>query len=105
VATVTEAAEPAPTPATLPPPAAIPPAPAEEPPAPVVTAPPSPKPEARAASAESRVSEAGTLSAAALQRFLEDDHDKALQLVERALALDPRNKKALELEKILKVLG
>jgi hypothetical protein len=62
-------------------------------------------PEALAAAAESRASEAGTLSAAALQRFLEDDHEKARQLVERALTLDPSNKRALELEKILRVLG
>ena len=76
---------------------------AEAAPAPEIAPPPPPK--APAASAESRAAEAGTLSAAALQRFLEDDHDKARQLVERALALDPRNKKALELEKILRVLG
>ncbi len=80
------------------------PAPAETPPALAGPAPPAP-PETPAASAESRANEAGRLSAAALQRFLDDDHEKARQLVERALALDPRNKKALELEKILRVLG
>ena len=66
---------------------------------------PPPPPKTTPASAEARVTEAGALSTAALQRFLEDDHAKARLLVERALALDPRNKKALELEKILRVLG
>jgi Tfp pilus assembly protein PilF len=55
--------------------------------------------------ADSRSSEAGALSAAALQHFLQDDHDRARKLVERALALDPQNRRALELEKILRVLG
>ena len=34
-----------------------------------------------------------------------DEHEQARQLVERALALDPQNRRALELEKILRVLG
>jgi hypothetical protein len=45
------------------------------------------------------------LSAAALQHFLTDDHDKARKTVRRALELDPTNRRALELEKILRVLG
>jgi lipopolysaccharide biosynthesis regulator YciM len=45
------------------------------------------------------------LSAAALQHFLKDDHDRARKTVERALALDPTNRRALELQKILRVLG
>ena len=49
--------------------------------------------------------EAIALSAAALRHFLQDEHEQARQLVERALALDPQNRKALELEKILRVLG
>jgi serine/threonine protein kinase len=49
--------------------------------------------------------EAVALSAAALRHFLQDEHEQARQLVERALALDPQNRKALELEKILRVLG
>jgi len=45
------------------------------------------------------------LSAAALQHFLKDDHDRARKTVQRALELDPTNRRALELEKILRVLG
>jgi Tfp pilus assembly protein PilF len=45
------------------------------------------------------------LSAAALQQFLKDDHDRARKTVERALTLDPTNRRALELQKILRVLG
>jgi hypothetical protein len=44
------------------------------------------------------------LSAAALQHFLKDDHARAQAAVERALALDPANRRALELQKILRVL-
>ena len=55
--------------------------------------------------ADPRVAEAVALSAAALQHFLNDDHDKARKTVARALALDPKNRRALELEKILRVLG
>jgi hypothetical protein len=45
------------------------------------------------------------LSAAALRHFLKDEHDQASMAVERALALDPANRRALELQKILRVLG
>jgi hypothetical protein len=52
-----------------------------------------------------RVAEAVALSAAALRHFLKDDHARARDVVERALALDPANRRALELQKILRVLG
>ena len=55
--------------------------------------------------ADPRSAEAVALSAAALRHFLQDEHEQARELVERALALDPQNRKALELEKILRVLG
>jgi serine/threonine-protein kinase len=58
-----------------------------------------------APAADPRGAEAVALSAAALRHFLQDEHEQARQLVERALALDPQNRKALELEKILRVLG
>jgi len=58
-----------------------------------------------APAADPRSAEAVALSAAALRHFLQDEHEQARQLVERALALDPQNRKALELEKILRVLG
>jgi tetratricopeptide (TPR) repeat protein len=74
-------------PGAAPPPPAHPPAPAP-PPAP-----------------DSKVAEAVALSATALQYFLKDDHDRARQTVERALSLDPSNRRALELQKILRVLG
>jgi hypothetical protein len=34
-----------------------------------------------------------------------DEHDGARKAVERALALDPANRRALEIQKILRVLG
>jgi tetratricopeptide (TPR) repeat protein len=95
------AAAPAPEPA---PPAGPGPA---GPPEPARTPVPPPAPEARPAPAppDPRVAEAVTLSAAALQQFLKDEHDEARKTVARALALDPTNRRALELEKILRVLG
>jgi tetratricopeptide (TPR) repeat protein len=113
--------EAAPAPSPAPPAAAAPPppaAPAPEPAPPVGPGPagppepartpvPPPAPEARPAPAppDPRVAEAVTLSAAALQQFLRDEHDEARRTVARALALDPTNRRALELEKILRVLG
>ena len=79
-------------PAPPPPP---PPAPVS-PPAPA--SPPSPP-------ADPRIAEAVALSAAALRHFVKDEHDQARTTVERALALDPANRRALELQKILRVLG
>jgi tetratricopeptide (TPR) repeat protein len=68
--------------------------------------PPSPAPRpAPAPPADPRIAEAVALSAAALQHFLKDDHDRARKTVQRALELDPTNRRALELEKILRVLG
>jgi len=73
---------------------------------------PSPAPAATPAAApapapppDPRIAEAVALSAAALQHFLKDDHDRARKTVERALTLDPTNRRALELQKILRVLG
>jgi serine/threonine protein kinase len=60
---------------------------------------------ARAKPQDPRLAEAVTLSAAALHHFLKDDHVKAKAAVERALELDPENRRALELMKILRVLG
>ena len=55
--------------------------------------------------ARPRIAEAVALSAAALRHFVKDEHDEARRAVERALALDPANRRALELQKILRVLG
>jgi tetratricopeptide (TPR) repeat protein len=80
--------------APAPPPAGA----AAEPPA---AEPPVAEPPVAAAPPPERVPAA----AAALQQFLRDEHDKARKTVERALALDPTNRRALELDKILRVLG
>jgi hypothetical protein len=52
-----------------------------------------------------RLAEAVALSAAALRHFVNDQHAEARAAVERALALDPQNRRARELDKILRVLG
>jgi tetratricopeptide (TPR) repeat protein len=83
----------APPPATVAPPPPPPPSPPAEKPGP-----PSPPPDARAV-------EAAALSAAALRHFMKDEHDEARRVVERALALDPANRRARDLQKILRVLG
>jgi serine/threonine-protein kinase len=98
---------PAPTPSPAPPAAPEPP---PAPPAPSLPAPSPPAPSAPAPSApvpppDPRLAEAVALSAAALQHFLKDDHEEARKTVERALSLDPSNRRALELQKILRVLG
>jgi hypothetical protein len=70
--------------------------------APAPPAPPSPAPSPAPDAAQV---EAVSLSAAALRHFLKDEHARAREMVERALALDPTNRRALELQKILRVLG
>jgi tetratricopeptide (TPR) repeat protein len=77
--------------------------PPEESPAPASA--PEPAAPVRAAASDPGVAEAVALSATALQHFLKDDHARASAAVERALALDPGNRRALELQKILRVLG
>lgn len=49
--------------------------------------------------------EAAALSASALRHFLANQHSRAREEVERALALDPGNRRALELQRIFRVLG
>ncbi|HYN02442.1 MAG TPA: serine/threonine-protein kinase [Vicinamibacteria bacterium] len=94
-----EPAAPSPQPAPPVPPPTPPPAtpapPAPEPPPP----PPEPPPP------DPRIAEAVALSAVALRHFVNDAHDEARKAVERALALDPANRRALEIQKILRVLG
>ena len=95
-------AEPSPPPPPPPPPPPQaeppPPAPAAPRPAPAPPGPPPPPP-------DPRIAEAVALSAAALRHFVKDEHDEARRVVERALTLDPANRRALELQKILRVLG
>lgn len=86
------AAETAPAAPEQPPVAA--PAPPPEPPTPEPQPPPDP-----------HQVEAAKLSAAALQFFMRDQHARAREVVEKALELDPGNRRARELQKILRVLG
>jgi tetratricopeptide (TPR) repeat protein len=74
------------------------PGPLADPPEPVADAP------ADADAADPVRAQAATYAAAALSHFLHDEHRSARQAVERALALDPGNARALELRKILSVL-
>ena len=49
--------------------------------------------------------EAEALIADALRHFTASEHDQARKAVERALALDPENRRARDLQRILRVLG
>ena len=55
--------------------------------------------------AEARKAEAESLTSAALNHFLQNNYKKAKVAVEKALVLEPENKKARELIKILGTLG
>jgi tetratricopeptide (TPR) repeat protein/predicted Ser/Thr protein kinase len=54
---------------------------------------------------DARKSEAASLTASALNHFVSNNYPKAKKAVEKALALEPENKKAQELMKILGTLG
>ena len=54
---------------------------------------------------EARRAEIESLTTAALDAFVQNKHRKARTAVEKALALDPKNRKAQELLKILGSLG
>ena len=54
---------------------------------------------------EARKAEIESLNNAALDHFLKNNYGKAKKAVEKALALDPGNKKAKDLLKILGPLG
>jgi Tfp pilus assembly protein PilF len=55
--------------------------------------------------AESHRNEAEALTTKALNAFVENNYPKAKKAVDKALALDPSNKRARELQKILGALG
>src|SRR5262249_36861777 len=57
------------------------------------------------ARADARRAEVESLTTAALNHFVGNNYPKARKAVEKALALDPQNKKAKELIKILGSLG
>ena len=84
------------------PPVAVPPAgPAPEPEAPISDAVAPPRKPQAAGLGAGRRSEAAALTAAALDHFVQNDQAKARKAVEQALALEPGNRKARELAKIL----
>jgi Tfp pilus assembly protein PilF len=58
-----------------------------------------------AAPPEARRGEVEALTTTALNAFVENNYPKARKAVEKALVLDPKNKKARELQKILGALG
>jgi tetratricopeptide (TPR) repeat protein len=68
--------------------------------------PPGPPPAASPPSrlAATRRAQVESLTSAALNHFVGNDHGKAKEAVERALALDPGNRKAMELKQILGTL-
>jgi serine/threonine protein kinase len=105
-APATEAVAPAPGPKAAAPAAPPAPAPKVVPPATEAVA-PADEASAPGASAapDPRMAEAVSLSATALQHFMRDEHVRAREVVERALALDPANRRALELQRILRALG
>jgi Tfp pilus assembly protein PilF len=49
--------------------------------------------------------QAEALTAEALGHFTTNEHQRARAAVDRALALDPSNRRARELQRILRVLG
>lgn len=57
------------------------------------------------AAPESHRNEIEALTTKALNAFVENNYPKAKKALEKALALDPNNKKARELQKILGSLG
>ncbi len=93
----------APKPAPAPPPAPKP-APVAPSPVPAAVAAPSPAPPAPAAG-DGRKAEIEALTTTALDAFVSNNYAKARKAVDKALALDPNNKKARELQKILGALG
>ncbi|PYQ46287.1 MAG: hypothetical protein DMF77_01330 [Acidobacteria bacterium] len=54
---------------------------------------------------DARRAEAASLTTAALNHFLQNDHARARAAVEKALSLDPENRRAGELRQVLGVLG
>ena len=72
-----------------------------------VPAPPPPErtPPPPAVPVDSRKAEAEAHAARALQRFVANEHARAQEEVERALRLDPENRRARDLQKILRILG
>ena len=60
---------------------------------------------AAAPASENHRAEVEALTTTALDAFVSNNYPKARKAVDKALALDPKNKKARELQKILGALG
>ena len=60
---------------------------------------------ARGRAPDARRAEAVCHAGAALNHFLQNDHARAPQAVDKALSLDPENRRARELRQVLGVLG
>jgi tetratricopeptide (TPR) repeat protein len=74
-------------------------------PEPAVPVPPSdPGTPSRTSSPEGRRAEVEALTSAALNHFLQNNHAKARKAIDKALAIDPGNKKAREMARILGAL-
>jgi tetratricopeptide (TPR) repeat protein len=74
-------------------------------PPPVPVPPSDPGSPARTSTPEGRRSEVEALTSAALNHFLQNNHAKARKAIDKALAIDPGNKKAREMFRILGALG
>ncbi len=82
------------------------PPPTAAPPVTAAPAPPSdPGTSPRTGSPEGRRSEVEALNSAALNHFLQNNHAKARKAIDKALAIDPGNKKAQEMLRILGARG
>jgi len=86
-----------------PPPVAPPPSSASAPPVPVAA--PVAVPPSNPGAPDNRRSEVEALTSAALDHFLQNNHAKARKAIDKALAIDPGNKKAREMLRILGALG
>jgi tetratricopeptide (TPR) repeat protein len=99
------AAPAAPAPATAAPAPHAGPAAATATPPPASGPPSDPGSPARTSTPEGRRSEVEALTSAALNHFLQNNHGKARKAIDKALAIDPGNKKALEMLRILGAIG
>jgi tRNA A-37 threonylcarbamoyl transferase component Bud32/tetratricopeptide (TPR) repeat protein len=97
-------------PAVAPPPVVVAPPPVVEPPPPVVAPEPAPTviptttPSGGTDPARLKRAEAAALATTALNHFLQNDYAKARKAVEKALLLEPENKRARELLNVLSAL-
>jgi tetratricopeptide (TPR) repeat protein len=104
-AAATATPPPAVSPAVAPPAPPAPPAAQDAASTPVPVPPSDPGASPRTGSPEGRRSEVEALTSAALNHFLQNNHAKARKAIDKALAIDPGNKKAREMLRILGSIG